>query len=305
MSFTTKVKNEILENNYSETEAMALVSSFVRNNVLITTNISLATENINTKKFLEEYIFNKYDVKVEISLKNKANFSKKQLYVLNIYDNINFILQDLGYYDKNNNYLLTPPNYITDSNSDIRGYLRGAFLSKGSINDPKTARYHMEIVVDYPDEAIFIQRLLNIFDLNAKILNRNKGYMVYLKEADAISDFLKILEVNNCVMYYESIMVYHDKKNKTNRLNNCEQANTDKAINAANNQLKYIEILKENLAINLLDDKVKDTLEYRIKYPEASLKELSEIIYFETGKKITKSGLNHHFRKIKDLASKF
>ena len=90
----------------------------------------------------------------------------------------------------------------------------------------------------------------------------------------------------------------------TNRLNNCEQANIDKIVETATKQLEDIRYLKENLGIELLDDKTKEIIEYREKYPEASLLELSEIISYETGKSITKSGLNHRFRKIRELAEK-
>ena len=162
----------------------------------------------------------------------------------------------------------------------------------------------MELLIDKPTEAIFIQKLLNIFDLNAKILNRDKGYMIYIKEAERISDFLKIIGAVKAVLYFEDVRIYHDKKNHTNRLNNCEQANTDKIVSSAQAQLKNIEILEENVAIELLDDKTKEALEYRKKYPEASLKELSEIITLETNNKITKSGLNHRFRKINELATR-
>lgn len=162
----------------------------------------------------------------------------------------------------------------------------------------------MELLINTPDEAVFVQKLLNLFDLNAKILNRDKGYMIYLKEAEKISDFMKILGATKAVLYFEDIRIYHDKKNHTNRLNNCEQANIDKVVNAATDQLKNIEILEKNVAVELLDDKTKEALEYRKKYPEASLKELSEIITIETGNKITKSGLNHRMRKINDLANK-
>ena len=162
----------------------------------------------------------------------------------------------------------------------------------------------MELLIDKPTEAIFVQKLLNIFDLNAKILNRDKGYMIYIKEAERISDFLKIIGAVKAVLYFEDVRIYHDKKNHTNRLNNCEQANTDKIVSSAQAQLKNIEILEENVAIELLDDKTKEALEYRKKYPEASLKELSEIITLETNNKITKSGLNHRFRKINELATR-
>ena len=129
--------------------------------------------------------------------------------------------------------------------------------------------------------------------------------MVYLKEAEKISDFIKILGTNKAVMYFEDIRIYHDQKNRTNRLNNCEQANVDKIVSAASVQLKHIEVIRDNMGVDLLDDKTREALIYREKYPEASLKELSEIISLESGNKITKSGLNHRFRKIKDLAEKF
>ncbi len=129
--------------------------------------------------------------------------------------------------------------------------------------------------------------------------------MIYMKEAEKISDYLKILGANNAVMYFENIRIYKDKKNQTNRLNNCEQANINKIVDAASIQLKQIEIIKKHTQIDLLDDKTKEIIQYRLKYPEASLKELSEIISMETGKTITKSGLNHRFRKLKELAEKF
>ena len=129
--------------------------------------------------------------------------------------------------------------------------------------------------------------------------------MIYIKEAERISDFIKIIGANKAVLYYEDIRVYRDKKNNTNRLNNMEQANMDKVIETANSQLKDIEIIEKNDGLVLLDDKVLIALKYRKKYPEASLKELAEIISLETNKSITKSGLNHRLKKIEDLANQF
>ena len=129
--------------------------------------------------------------------------------------------------------------------------------------------------------------------------------MIYIKEAEKISDFLKILGATKAVLYFEDVRIYRDQKNKTNRLNNCEQANIDKIIQTADEQLRQIEIIEENDGVTLLDDRVKVALEYRKKYPEASLKELAEIISLETNNSITKSGLNHRLRKIKELAERF
>ena len=162
----------------------------------------------------------------------------------------------------------------------------------------------MEILISSPEEAVYVQKLLNTFELNAKILNRDKGYMIYIKEAEKISDFIKLLGANNAVLYYENIRVYRDEKNLTNRLNNCEQANLDKTIATASKQLKDIQILEYTRSLSLLDDKCLQVVEYRKKYPETSLKELADIISSETKKPLTKSGLNHRLRKITTLAER-
>ena len=143
-----------------------------------------------------------------------------------------------------------------------------------------------------------------MFELNSKIITRDKGYMVYIKEAEKIGDFLRIINANNAVLYYEDIRIYRDHKNMTNRLNNMEQANMDKIIATANKQIEQINYLKDNDCMDLLDDKTRELTEYRLKYPEASLTELAEIISLETRKNITKSGLNHRFRKINELVEK-
>lgn len=305
MSFTTKIKNEISEIDGTKSEIIAELSGIVRNNGYVNNNsLYLTTENKIIADKITQLFKDIYEIDLEQEIKENLNFSKKKLYQLSIKTNLDFILEDLGYMDKDGNYLDTPPNYIVGANEEIRAYLRGAFLCIGSINDPKTSRYHMELLISKPKEAIFIQKLLNIFDLNAKILTRNKGYMIYIKEAEKISDYLKILRANKAVLYFENVRVYHEQKNKANRLNNCEQANIDKVISSATSQLDQIKIIKDNLGESLLDDKTKEALEYRLKYPESSLKELSEIITIETGKPISKSGLNHRFRKIKELAER-
>lgn len=306
MSYTTKIKDEISQVENTNSEVIAELSAFIRNNATLEDNsLYLTTENKNIAARMKKFITGTYDIKIYHTTKNNLNFKENKINVLQIKDKLDLILKDIGYLDQEGNYLDTPPTYIVGANEEIRAYLRGVFLSQGSINDPKTSQYHMELTILKAQEAVFIQKLLNLFDLNAKILDRDKGYMIYIKEAEKISDYLKILQANTCVMYFENVRIYHEEKNKTNRLNNCEQANIDKVVQTAQEQLKYIDIIEKNLGVDLLDDKTKEALEYRRKYPEASLKELSEIITLETGNKITKSGLNHRFRKIKELAQKF
>ena len=305
MSFTVRIKEEISHIENTKPEMIAELSGFVRNNAtFIDGSLSLTTENTDTLERIKLFIKTLYNVEVDITVIDNLNFSKKDLYSITFEEYQDKILKALAYIDENDEFIKVPPTYIVGGNEEIRAYLRGVFFSSGSINDPKTSRYHMELLISNPDEAVFIQKLLNLFELNAKILNREKGYMIYIKEAEKISDYLKILGANKAVMYYEDVRVYRDQKNKTNRLNNCEQANMDRIFESANLQLEQIKTIEENGGESLLDDKTKEALDYRKKYPEASLKELAEIISLETGKPITKSGLNHRMRKIKDLATR-
>lgn len=303
MSYTIKIKEEISNLDVTKSEMIAELSGFIRNNGVLHDNVlHLTTENEFTVERLKKFFQNLYEIDVEVEVKDNLNFSKKNLYQISISQKTSLILQDLAYLDNNGTYIETPPTYIVGANEELRAYLRGVFLCTGSINDPKTSRYHMELLISKPNEAVFIQKLLNVFDLNAKILNREKGYMIYIKEAEKISDYIRILGASQAVLYFENARIYREKKNQTNRLNNCEQANMDKIFATAQQQLEQIALIEETGSIELLDDRTKVALEFRKKYPESSLKELSEIISVETGKPITKSGLNHRYRKIRDLA---
>lgn len=305
MSFTTTIKEEISRIKNTRSESIAELSGFLRNNGTCTdTTIDLITENATVAKRIYQLMKDLYDITCEIENRKNVNFSKNNLYLIMVNDKVDFILKDLSIIDEDGNLLKEPSKFIIDSEDEVRAYLRGVFLSRGSINDPKTARYHLEFLIEELEESKFISKLLNEFDLNSKILSRDKGYMVYIKESEKIGDFLRIISASQAVLYFEDIRIYRDHKNMTNRLNNCEQANMDKIVETATKQIEDIEYLKENLGIELLDDKTKEAIEYRLKYPESSLLELSEIISYETGKPITKSGLNHRFRKIKELVNK-
>ena len=172
------------------------------------------------------------------------------------------------------------------------------------INDPKTSRYHLEILINDCDFAEFLCNILNEYNLNAKVHRRKKGYMVYIKESEKISAFLTMIKAYDEVLYFEDIRTYREKINLSNRINNCEQANVEKSMKSAKSQIEDINYLKEIDAYDLLDEKVKEACDYRVKYPESSLIELSEIISVETGSKVTKSCINHRLRKLKELADK-
>ena len=136
---------------------------------------------------------------------------------------------------------------------------------------------------------------------DSKVLERNNKYMIYLKSAEEISDMIRMFRASNALFYFEDIRIYRDHKNMVNRLNNCEIANQEKTTITGMKQLEDIAYLKEHDLIDLLDDKTKQIIAYRLKYPESSYQELAEIISLETDYQIGKSGINHHFIKMKKM----
>ncbi len=304
ISFTSNVKNEVASYDGDRSENLAMLSAIIRNSGKYdNNNITIITENSKVAKRIYLLFLNIYNVPVTIDDKENS-FNRNRLYVVKVTGDISFILKDLSIVDDNMHYLKVVNSYLMDSENEKRAYLKGIFLSCGSVNDPKTSRYHLEFFINNEEEALFINNLLNGYYLNSKVILKDKKYMVYVKEAEKIGDFLRIINASQAVMYYEDIRIYRDHKNMTNRLNNMEQANIEKTINTCNSQIKDINYIMEKLGIDFLDDKLKDACTYRLKYPESSLQELSSIMSLEIGKSITKSGLNHRFRKIKEIASK-
>ena len=301
MSFSTNIKNEVTRLEENREELISELSAIVRNSAVIEEKVTIFIENNSVARRIFKLFKNIYDVTPIITVRKKF-FHNGYTYILTIKNKLREILDDLSVV-KNGLFLDIPKDYIYSDEDLTRAYLRGLFLVTGSVNDPKTSKYHLEFLVDDDDYANFVSELLNSMDLNSKVIKRDKKYMVYIKEAEKISDFLRAIKAYDAVMYYEDIRIYRDHKNMTNRLNNCEQANMDKIFLTASSQIRDINKLKEYDMLDLIDEKIKLVIDYRLKYPEASLTELSEIITKETGNKITKSGLNHRFRKIKEIIS--
>ena len=305
MTFSSKIKREVSTVECTRAEYLSELSGIIRTNAEIKIyNIKIQTEN----KFVANRIFGLfkilYDINLNISLRKNYNFKKNEIYVLELKKDTLKVLRDLGIVNEKNQLLRIPSSSLLSDEELTRAYLRGVFMVSGSLNDPKTSRYHLEFLINDTMYAKFLNELLNNNNLNSKILHRKKGYMIYIKEAEKISDFLRLIRAYNGVMYYEEIRVYREKINITNRLNNCEQANVEKMVATSNKLINDIKLLREKDMFDLLDDKVKESAVYREKYPETSLLELSKIMTMETGSNITKSCLNHRFRKIKELALK-
>lgn len=302
MSFTATIKEEITRIDENIVESLAELSCIIRNNASIDEGIIITVENNAVARRIFRLIKNIYDVTPIITVRKRYNFNNNFSYILKIRQKTSFILKDLSIVI-DSVYQNIPKNYLINDDECIRAYLRGLFIATGSINDPKTSQYHLEFIVDNREYAEFISGLLNKYQLNSKVIKREKNYMVYIKEAEKISDFLRIIHAFSGVMYFEDIRIYRDHKNMTNRLNNCEQANMDKIFLTAAKQLHDIDILEEHDLFDVLDEKILDVIRYRREYSESSLQELSEIMSHELGYPITKSGLNHRFRKIREMAN--
>jgi DNA-binding protein WhiA len=305
MSFSIEIKNEVTKLDVTKAEYISELSAFIRNNAYIDEDvIKIYTENASLGRRIFKAIKMLYEVNSNIIASKSFNFKKNMMYIIEIKDKKDLILKDLSIINEEGYFINIPREYIVGDEEEKRAYLRGCFLASGSINNPKTSRYHLEFLIDDLEYATFLSELLNEYELNSKIIKRAKGYMVYIKEAEKISDFLRLIKAYNGVMYFEDIRIYRDHKNMTNRLNNCEQANVEKAVNSALKQIDDINLIQEKISLDALDDKLYETATYRLKYPEASLLELSQIITLETSKPVSKSCLNHRFRKIKDIADK-
>ncbi len=299
MSFTSNIKNEISKLDVTEAEKISELSAIVANSSQIADTIKITTENASVARRIYTLEREIYKIIPKVTVRKGYNYNKSYIYIIEVKYDVKLFLNYLGMDE-----IGVPLDYIIADDNLLRSYIRGLFLSCGSINDPKKSRYHLEFLVQNEEYATFIKSILNNYNLNSKILKRDSKYMIYIKEAEKIGDFLRIINSHQAVLYYEDIRIYRDHKNMTNRLNNCEQANVDKIIETALKQVNYINKLKEKNLYDLLSEKDKIAAEYRLKYPETSLQELSEIISIETNNPITKSGLHHRFNRIKELANK-
>lgn len=178
-----------------------------------------------------------------------------------------------------------------------RAYIRGAFLAGGSISDPNKA-YHFEIVCRTMEQAAQLRNTINSFSMDAKIVERKKHYVVYLKEGSQIVDILNVMEAHVALMELENVRILKEMRNSVNRQVNCETANISKTVNAAVKQLEDITFIRDHAGLDSLPDNLREMALLRLEHPEAPLKELGTYLNPPVGK----SGVNHRLRKISEIA---
>lgn len=300
MSFSVQIKEEITHKEPTYIESLCILSSFIRYSATIEDNkITLNIENPQVARFIYKLVKQSFKASPKIIYRQQKKLRAKTIYILEINNNIKTILDTLNIMKDNKRII--PESYFLQSSEERIAYLKGLFLSCGSLTDPKISGYHLEFVIKDKKEADHLLEIFEYFKMECKMLKRSNKYMLYIKNSENISSLLKLFETNQALFYYEDIRIYRDHKNMVNRLNNCEIANQEKVIKTGLIQLELIEYLKEHDLIILLDEKIRLVLEYRTKYPEVSYAELSYIIEQETGTIIGKSGINHYFIKIKKI----
>lgn len=178
-----------------------------------------------------------------------------------------------------------------------RLYIREAFIKSGSMNDPNK-KYHLQIMFKEKAKAEEMQTLLNNFNIHAKIIKKEKDYMLYLKDGEEISEFLALVGANKSVIKFEEVRVIKETRNDINRLVNCETANLNKTINASVKQIEDINKIKKAGKFNELPETLKEISEVRINNPEMSLIELGKLL----DKPIGKSGVNHRLKKLSQIS---
>lgn len=304
MSFASEIKKELINIESDKCCIQAELAALIRINSELsigknTLTLDIQTENVAIARRIYILIKETYDYKIEILVRKNMRLKKNNIYIIRLKEKVIELLSQLD--------LKTSDEYITQTikpttitlNCCKRAYLRGAFLARGSINNPETSSYHLEIFNFDQTHSIEILELMNYFDLNAREIKRRNGFVVYLKEAEKITEFLSIIGAHNALFKFEDVRIVRDMRNSVNRLVNCETANMNKTISASVKQVENIKYIKEQIGLEALPERLKELAETRLENPEVSLKEIGELV---PGTRLSKSGVNHRFKQIEKMA---
>ena len=305
MSFASEMKNELTRIEVDEENAKAELSALIRmNGALSLSNqqfvINVQTENATTARRIYSLIKKVFNVEVELLVRKKMKLKKNNIYICRIKVRAKEILDELGIL-KSGVFTHEIDEALIHDDEMRRSYLRGAFLAGGSVNNPETSSYHLEIFSLYEDHSEGITQLMNKYELNAKHLERKKGSIAYLKEAEKISDFLSLIGGYQALLKFEDVRIVRDMRNSVNRLVNCETANLNKTVSASMKHVESIRLIDQEIGLDNLPERLREIARLRVEHQEVSLKELGEMM---TSGNISKSGVNHRLRKLNEMADK-
>src|SRR5699024_4777323 len=305
MSFTSEIKQELV--TQEEGAACCLkneLAAMIRMNGLLSTfnvtpSLDIQTESAAIARRIFGLLKRTFHEPIEILVRKKMKLKKNNVYIVRIRHEVETLLQILKIEHEQDGFDLTNMDQSFQHEDCKRAYLRGAFLARGSINNPETSSYHLEIFNLDAEHNHMICSLLNDFDLKAKELQRRNGYIVYLKEAEKITEFLGIIGANNALFKFEDVRILRDMRNSVNRIVNCETANLNKTISASVRQVESIKLIEKTVGLDSLPDRLLEIAKVRLAYPEVSLQELGKLI---PSGELSKSGVNHRLKKIEEIA---
>ncbi|MBQ4505919.1 MAG: DNA-binding protein WhiA [Firmicutes bacterium] len=308
MSFTSDIKKELtMTGPGKKCCQLAQISGFLRFAGSITLmggiGIRISTENPAVARCYASMIKSYFGSKTSLSVEESSSINGGRTYGLSITPDMNAeaILRETGILS-----VKEGSNYITDGMDPMivkkrcckKAALRGIFMASGSVSGLTTKGYHMQIVCASRYMADDVRKLLSAFGLKARVSGDEGRYIVYLKEGEQIADFLSVVGATNQMFEYQNVMINRQMKNKLNRISNCENANLDKTVAAAQKQLADIRLVESVYGASYLPAKLREAAELRKENPELSLAELAGLF----DPPLKKSGLNHRFAKIAEMA---
>jgi DNA-binding protein WhiA len=306
MSFAAQTKKELtslsLKNCCKKSELAALLRmngslSFSQKRLIL----DITTENAAIARKVYSSVKEVFGVHVELLVRKKMRLKKNNIYVVRIPSQVREILEALDIVSDSFEITGVISPGVIKRSCCKRSYLRGAFLAGGSVNHPDSSSYHLEIFTNYQEHGKALTELIQFFRIQAKLIERKKGFVVYIKEGEKITEFLNIIGAHQALFQFEDARIMKDMRNSVNRLVNCETANLNKTVVASMRQLENILLIEERMGLEQLPEKLREIAILRKQHPDINLKELGEML---PGGAVSKSGINHRFRKIDEIAEK-
>ncbi len=309
-SFTSVVKEEIITKPFVPARLKALVAAFFKANgrYLISnreTRLELKSEHAKIAKYLYVTIKALYGIDPRFAYTQNKRFGKRTTYHVLIEHGVESILQDLKL-SFNETFDLREQ---LKSDDEVAGYLAGIFLATGSVNDPESSNYHLEMSGDNEAFLIEVSKLMarhRSVRLEPKMTKRRNQHVIYLKKSDQIADFLILIGATDATLEFESVRVARDFSNSDNRWQICETANMEKTIKAASKQLEDIKFLDRLIGLeHLPNPKLVALAHLRLDDESASMIELAARLSEAMDRPVSKSNVAHLFRNLHQLAEKY
>ncbi len=306
MSFTSEIKKELMMMEAATCCSQSELAAIIRMNGLLSTvdkhtmALDIQTESAAIARQIFSLLKKVFTGQVHVIVRKKMKLKKNNVYIIRVKELVDVLLDRLAIEYENDGFDQIHLQESFEHDECKRAYLRGAFLARGSINNPETSSYHLEIFNLDQDHNHVLCSLLNDYELRARELQRRNGYIVYIKEAEKITEFLGIIGANNALFKFEDVRIVRDMRNSVNRLVNCETANLNKTISASVRQIECIKSIQRTSGLDVLPVKLREIAETRLQYPDVTLQEIGELL---PSGKLSKSGVNHRLKKIEEIAT--